>query len=697
MSTNYGEQRIEVNRQQSLADAAVRISSSFSVAKPIRSILQTVCDAAAQIVGAHMATIGMTVDKNWAHAIQAISLSDKYGAWRGYEETPNGSGIYSVVCATNRPMRLTQAELERHPAFRSFSHALERHPPLRGWLCVPLVGSDGRNLGALHLSDKYTGDFTAEDEAIALQLASMAAVAVENHVLYETVEAVNRHKTELLASLHESEEQFRTLANSIPQLAWMADSSGSIFWYNDRWLDYTGTTPEEMHGWGWKKVHHPDHVGRVVEKIGLCFEAGEIWEDTFPLRGKDGTYRWFLSRAVPIRDQQGCVVRWFGSNTDVTEQHRIEEALRETDRRKDQFLATLAHELRNPLSPIRNSVELLRMLELQNPKIQWNLDVIDRQIQQMTRLIDDLLDVSRISRGKVVLRKEHVDLATVISRAAETVQPLIEERRHRLTISIANQPLFLEVDPVRIEQVVTNLLTNAAKYTEPEGKISLTARKETGGVSVRVRDTGIGMSSDFAPHAFEMFAQAESGKDRTQGGLGIGLALVRTLVEMHGGTVSAYSAGLGQGSEFTVQLPDSGELYPEEEGTAREPRKGVRARRILVVDDHKDSAQSLAIFLRLMGNDVHTSYDGPSALEAAAVYLPEVVLLDISLPGMTGYEVARSLRSLPGLEKAVLVAVTGWGQEEDRRRCKEAGFDQHVIKPVDFNFLSKLLEGTEPI
>jgi len=226
MSLNYGEQRIQVTRQQSLADAAVRISSSFSVAKPIRSILQTVCDAAAQIVGAHMATIGMTVDKNWAHAIQAISLSDKYGAWRGYEETPNGSGIYSVVCATNRPMRLTQAELERHPAFRSFSHALERHPPLRGWLCVPLVGSDGRNLGALHLSDKYTGDFTAEDEAIALQLASMAAVAVENHVLYETVEAVNRHKTELLASLHESEEQFRTLANSIPQLTWMADSSG---------------------------------------------------------------------------------------------------------------------------------------------------------------------------------------------------------------------------------------------------------------------------------------------------------------------------------------------------------------------------------------------------------------------------------------------------------------------------------------
>jgi PAS domain S-box-containing protein len=682
-------------RQRALAEAAVRISSSLSVARPVESILKVICDAAAEIVGAHLATVGMTVDRNWAHSVQAVTLSDKYAAWRGYDDHPNGTGIYSLVCNTNRPIRLTHEELTRHPSFRGYGHAAEKLPPLRGLLCVPLIGKDGRNLGALHLSDKVTGEFTVQDEAIAIQLASMAAVAVENHVLFEAVEKADRVKADLLVSLRESEEKFRTLANSIPQLTWMADPSGWIFWYNERWFNYTGGTLDEMQGWGWQKAHHPDHVIRVVERIRQCFANGEIWEDTFPLLGRDGAYRWFLSRAIPIRDEDGKISRWFGTNTDVTEQLQTEAALRAADSRKDEFLATLAHELRNPLASIHNSLEVLRRFGQGEPQLQRNNDIIDRQLRQMTRLTDDLLDLARVGRGKLVLRKEMADLLSIVRSAAETAASVIEERGHTLTISVPREPLLVEVDPGRLEQVVINLLTNAAKYTEPGGKIWLVVERNGNEAMIRVRDTGIGMTADFASHAFEMFAQAEPGKERTRGGLGIGLPLVRALVEIHGGTVTACSDGLGCGTELIVRLPGAVEPRIDSEKSKEsrvEARVGGRARRILIVDDYKDSAQSMATFLRLIGNDVHTSYDGPSALEAAAEYQPEVVLLDIGLPGVSGYEVARSIRKLSGLANVILIAITGWSREEDRRRCSEAGFNHHLVKPIDFGLLQQVLE-----
>ncbi len=355
--------------------------------------------------------------------------------------------------------------------------------------------------------------------------------------------------------LRDSEEQFHRLADSLPQLTWMARPDGHIDWYNRRWYDYTGTTPEQMEGWGWQSVHDPAELPRVLERWRAALQRGEPWEDTFPLRRHDGQMRWHLSRALPLKDDAGQVVRWFGTNTDITEHKEMEAALRAADRRKDEFLAILAHELRNPLAPIRNAVHIMRLLDPPGDDLAWARDVIDRQTQQLSRLVDDLLDISRINRGKVELRKQRVALAEVLSRAVETVRPLIESRGHALEISLPPAPVALEADPTRLAQVVGNLLTNAAKYTPEGGRIVLAAAPEDAQVVVRVRDNGVGIPADMLGRVFELFTQVDQSLARAEGGLGIGLTLVKSLVEQHGGTVAAYSDGPGRGSEFVLRLP----------------------------------------------------------------------------------------------------------------------------------------------
>jgi PAS domain S-box-containing protein len=494
-------------------------------------------------------------------------------------------------------------------------------------------------------------------------------------------------------ALRDSEERFRTLADHMSQFAWMADAQGWIFWYNRRWYEYTGTTLEQMQGWGWTQVHHPDHVGRVVRKIQHAWDTGEEWEDTFPLRGKDGQYRWFLSRAVPIRDTDGRILRWLGTNTDVTAQRAAEEALKDADRRKDAFLATLAHELRNPLAPIRNSVEILRLSGGRGDVAEQARQTIERQLRQMVRIVDDLLDLSRITRDRLELRKEHVALSSIVESAVETSRPLIAATGHRLTVTVAPDTVWLQADLTRMTQVVANLLNNAAKFTPEGGAISLTAEREGGDAVIRVRDTGIGIPPAALPHIFDMFRQGETSREHTHGGLGIGLTLVKRLVELHGGTVAATSGGDGHGSEFTVRLPIApAEPPPRGPGIGGErPRSVVPARRILVVDDNRDAAGSLGVLLNVMGHEVRTAHDGATAVEVARTFRPEVALLDIGMPGMSGYELAQLLRRLPQLQGIVLVAVTGWGQDGDRRRSRDAGFDHHLTKPADLPALEELL------
>lgn len=492
--------------------------------------------------------------------------------------------------------------------------------------------------------------------------------------------------------LRESEERFRTLADHISQLAWMADGNGLVFWYNRRWYEYTGTTLEEMEGWGWKKVHHPDHVQRVVERVQHSWDTGELWEDTFPLRGVDGTYRWFLSRAVPVRDGEGRVLRWFGTNTDITEQRELEQALKEAHRRKDEFLATLAHELRNPLAPIRNSLEVLRLAGNHPALREQAQSMMERQLGHLVRLIDDLLDVSRISRGKLELRKESVDLGAVVWNAVETARPLIEAEGHELTVTLPPEPVLLDADLTRLTQVITNLLNNAAKYTNRGGQIWLTAERQGSKAVVRVRDTGMGIPTDQLSHIFEMFVQVDQSLEKSKSGLGIGLTLVKRLTEMHGGKVEAKSEGPGKGSEFVVRLPVV--TMPGKESQqpgSEEPSTLVARKKILVVDDNEDAAASLGLILQMLGHEVRTATDGLEGVQVAAAFQPDLAFVDLGMPRLNGYDACRRIREQAGKKKMFLVALSGWGQEEDRCRTKEAGFDEHLVKPLDPDKLEKLL------
>lgn len=378
-------------------------------------------------------------------------------------------------------------------------------------------------------------------------------------------------------------------------------------------------------------------------------------------------------------------------------EERLREALdvaQRADRLKDEFLATLAHELRNPLSSINNAVQVLRRDGLAGPELQWSREVIDRQVGHLTRLIDDLLDVNRITRGTLELRKREAELSQVLQEAVESSRPLIDRHGHQLTLSLPDGPVHLEADVIRLVQVFTNLLNNATKYTPQGGHISLAAELAGSELRVRVRDTGIGVAPDQLPRLFDMFYQADRSLERAQGGLGIGLTLVQRLVELHGGRVQAHSDGIGHGSEFVVHLPVSTsrteESLPAELTGDAEERA---SRRILVVDDNRDSADGLALLLELGGDEVRTAYDGLAALEAAAQFLPEAVLMDIGMPSLNGYDAARRIREQPWGRDVVLIALTGWGQEEDRRLSLEAGFDVHLTKPVDHRALTKLLAG----
>ncbi|MBV8899664.1 MAG: PAS domain-containing protein [Verrucomicrobia bacterium] len=376
------------------------------------------------------------------------------------------------------------------------------------------------------------------------------------------------------------------------------------------------------------------------------------------------------------------------------ENARLYEELREKDQRKDEFLAMLAHELRNPLAAIRNAAALSEGVS-DAREIGWSMEVIQRQLQQLTRLIDDLFDVSRITRGKIQLRKEQLDAASALRRAVEAVQPLIEERQHELTVSFRPGTLYLEADPTRLEQIVVNLLTNAAKYTEAGGHISLHAKNDGNEIVISVRDDGMGIPPEKLPQMFELFVQGDRSLARSEGGLGIGLTLVRSLAEMHGGSVRAYSEGLGKGSEFVVRLPASKKAAPARPvPTATTAIPGPttpanRPARILVVDDNMDSAHTLAKLLSRQGHDVRTVYDGPAAIEAARAHRPEFVLLDIGLPGMDGYQVATRLRQEN--EHSILIALSGYGQESDRNRSREAGFHHHLVKPVEHSLLAEVL------
>ncbi|MEO8163988.1 MAG: PAS domain S-box protein [Betaproteobacteria bacterium] len=541
---------------------------------------------------------------------------------------------------------------------------------------------------------RYDPDVTRHDDpvrwvsAVAYPIKNATGQVDQVVLIHQDRTAETRADT----AVRESEEKLRLLADTIPQLAWMAHADGAIFWYNRRWYEYTGTVAKDMEGWGWQSMHNPEVLPEVMAQWKASVESGEPFEMVFPLLGADGQFRPFLTRVNPLRDAQGRIIYWFGTNTDISDIKRMEDELREADRRKDEFLATLAHELRNPLAPIRNSLQLLKIPRVDAVTAQHSRDMMERQVNHLIRLVDDLLDVSRVMRGKVQLRTEPVELATVVAHAVETCQPMIEAKAHNLKISLPDESLRVNADPVRLSQVIGNLLTNAVKYTDLNGHISIAARREDGDVVLSVRDDGIGIAPDVLPHIFDLFVQADHSATRSQGGLGIGLTLVKNLVGMHAGTVDARSAGLSKGAEFIVRLPlllDSPEIPTKIQETKTEPASS--GHRILVVDDNEDAAESLAMLLRMEGHDVEVAYDGANAIDIARDHRPELIFLDIGLPGLDGYKVARRMRAMPELNGTVIAALTGWGQPEDRRRSAEAGFDHHLVKPPESSALAAIL------
>ncbi len=448
---------------------------------------------------------------------------------------------------------------------------------------------------------------------------------------------------------------------------------------------------------GFQALVHPDDRARVNEAIRRALEEGNGYDIEFRNLWPDGSVHTIGAKGRVLRDAQGRPVRMLGTAMDVTDRRRLEDDLRghaeqlaDADRRKDEFLAMLAHELRNPLAPLGTSLELLGSPVSGRERF---LDMAKRQVRHLVRLVDDLLDVSRITRGKITLRKEPVLLADVVARAVELARPLVDARGHALTVSLPPEPVRVEADAVRLTQVFANLLGNAAKYTPPRGSIWLTAECVGEEVAVRVRDTGVGLPPELLPHIFDLFVQGDASLDRTRGGLGIGLTLVRALVELHGGRVEARSAGLEKGSEFVAWLPALPGRLPELAAAPSAGAAGTASGRlnILLVEDHQDTAESLAAMLEGWGHGVQVAFDGLSALRAAAALAPDVVLSDLGLPGMDGYELARQLRQQPGFGRVLLVALSGYGREEDKRRALEAGFDHHLVKPPDMDVLQDLL------
>jgi PAS domain S-box-containing protein len=542
-----------------------------------------------------------------------------------------------------------------------------------------------RPFGILGAHTTRQRSFTQEEAHFLQGMANILAAAIQ------------RRRAE--QALSDRERHFHALADSVPEIVWTSLPDGGCDYVNQRWHDFTGLTFEETKGFGWVAALYQEDVQRSKERWMHSVETGELFACEYRFRRKDGTYRWCLGRAWPLCDEQGRTVKWFGNCMDVDEYKRMEKALKDADRRKDEFLAMLAHELRNPLTPITNAVALLRLKAPNDPDIQWSTDVIVRQTEKIVRLVDDLLDVSSIVHGKMRLEKAPVDLSTIVTRALETCQPPIESRHHELTVSFPEEPIWLHADAMRLIEVVENLLTNAARYTNDGGQIWLSVDRDGGEAVLRVRDTGIGIEPEMLPQIFELFRQAEHPTARSRAGLGLGLKLVASLVEMHGGSVQAFSAGPGTGSEFIVRLPALLKPPHDEAPTAEAAKRATRppeAQRVLIVDDQRIIADSLARLLCKKGHEVRTANDGPTALEQAADFCPSVVLADINLPGMDGFELANLLRQHPECQQATLIALTGFAHQDMLQRVREAGFNHLLVKPPNLVELDHLLTSAAP-
>ncbi len=673
--------RTRAELQQQVADLqrlhalSSRLLELADIPRQLHAILETLIDLHASQGGAVM----LRMPDGGPLEIGALAgLSD---AQAGTLKTLLDEGTSWHVAITER-RRVVQDDGDA--AFRPLADALGR----RGVHCTPLAGPGGEILGVITLFFDVPHRPDEREIRLADICARKAAVFIER---FRAQVIAGERDQRFRVALESSAVPFTVLApvrnrqNRIVDFSWSYINTAAARTLQRPLEELIGRRVKDVLPGTWDEPDLFDAYVAVAEQ-GVTRE--------FELRSEaNGITGWFHVVASPL---QNSVAVWFA---DVTDRKLQEHALREADQRKDEFLATLAHELRNPLAPIRQAALISKSPTATDAQKRWSHDVIDRQVKHMAVLLDDLLDVSRITRGKLQLRKERTELAAVVEAAVETARPLIDLKHHHLKINLPPYQVHIDADRLRLAQVLANLLTNAAKYTDTGGRITIDADAQAGELMIRVTDNGIGIRTDALAEVFQMFTQVRPSHDRAGGGLGIGLALARALVEMHGGTIAAASAGQGQGSEFIVRLPalagDGDAVAPAV--PENEALPSATPLRILVADDNRDGAQTLATFLRMDGHDVRVGFDGEEALAAFSDFRPHAVLLDIGMPRLTGDQVARRIRALPEGRDVILIAITGWGQDKDKRQALDAGFDHHLTKPVDLHKLGRLIAAARPV
>jgi PAS domain S-box-containing protein len=602
--------------------------------------------------------------RTWTDAIGRNCLELGYPDWHAEMHDRE----IEQVRATRQPIR---GEVPFHGTFG---------PRIYEYIFVPVLGPDGEVEAIAGTTRDVTERKQFEDELLASQQRALAAAR----------------------EAEDERQRFLTITNAMPQMVWTALPDGMIDYHNDQFYQFVGLRHGEAEGMVWADVAlHPDDRQAAREIWQRSVARGEPYEMTYRMRHRSGEFRWILARALPLRDAEGRIVKWMGTDTDIHEKKLAEDALQDANRRKDEFLAMLAHELRNPLAPISAAAQVLRMAPGDSGKVRNFADVIARQVNHMTSLVNDLLDVSRVTRGMVHYEKAELDLRSVILSAAEQVHPLVEARRHTLALALALEPgpdaggapASLIGDRARLVQVFANLLANAAKYTAVGGRIDVALEVRNAVATVTVTDNGSGIEAALLPQVFDLFTQGARTPDRAQGGLGLGLALARTIVLAHRGRILAHSDGPGKGSSFSVELPLLASGAAAAGGGADEAAAAAGAPlSLMLVDDNVDAVTMLAALLAAAGHRVETFSDPRSALAAAPAAAPDAFILDIGMAGMDGYELSRRLHAHPGCRGALFIALTGYGQPGDRELSRQAGFDLHFVKPVDTGQLLAALQ-----
>ncbi|HUQ29426.1 MAG TPA: ATP-binding protein [Usitatibacter sp.] len=666
----------QVDSLTRLHNLAMRLGGMTQLQPALQAVLDTAVEAQHAhfgIVWMHDAATQMLLPRA-SHGFDENTLANFEGVAPG----PSGGGAGNAYASRSR---WAIEDTETDESFEPFRDAARR-AGLRALHSTPIVTRSGELLGVLSVHYRQPRVPTQRDMQIADVCARHAADAVEARRSHEAVER--------------GERIYRAIGESLDYGVWTAGREGRVTYVSESFLNLLGCTVADWTGQDWQRFVHPEDAANLLADWKECVRAGRNWDRELRVRGADRKWHSVLQRAVPMHDERGEVSGWAGIHLDIGRLKQVENELRELDKRKNEFLATLAHELRNPLAPLRNGIEVLRIARDNAPMTEKARAMMERQLHQMVRLVDDLLDVSRVSRGKIELRRDNVELASVLRNAIETSHPLMSERGHELVANVPTDKIVVYADMTRLSQVFWNLLNNAAKYTDVGGRIELDVEMRGGNVEVTVKDNGIGIPGDMLSQVFDIFTQVDRSLEKAQGGLGIGLSIARRLVEMHGGKIDVRSEGHGMGSTFTVTLPAAVVPPQAEIPSGAAAPAGVTAmacKRILIADDNADSATTLSIMLEMLGNEVRIAHDGEQAVRAAREFKPDAILLDIGMPKLNGYDACAQLRGFPETAAAFMVALTGWGQEEDKARARAAGFDHHIVKPVEPSALEALIAG----